>query len=1764
MRLKAIWRSMLAVALLMGAAGARGEAIRGDINGWQNPSVTVWMNTGVAFSGDPLFSVTLAGTQTLASSGFKIDQSGDWATQWGSGASATSAVPNVSIGQAHVNLGGNIPGNLTYAQTSGLKYTFRLQGDSTWWYRPYTIQATTNAPVGVTSVSDDSAIAGTNAVTLTAVMNGSPSGERVYARWTTNSFATWSQLATGSVSGTRATIRIPGMPSGRTVRYYVLTSTMPTNVLAANYDLCTLRGNTSGGTNYSYLVGEAEPEFGNCWHYPTNAEPAGATMRNPTNPNPGSATYVYVGNYQGDADMTGGWVVYKKSTDGAWASNSLAWDSLSGGNNAYWMGTIPSNAVAAGETLQYYLRVDYANGGADTTYLGTTTQVDNAKYATATNAAAHAFAATSAEAAPVFGNCWHYPTNAEPAGATMRNPTMPSPSSATYVYVGNYQGDADMTGGWVMYKKSTDGAWASNSLTWDSISAGNNGYWVGTIPSNAVALGETLQYYLRVDYANGGADTTYLGTTTQADNVKYAAATNAAAHAFEATSAARLGNCWHVPTNAEPTGAFMRNPRHPYAENEVSIYSGNQAGGTGGNPGDQSGGTLYYRLKGAATWNSAAMAFDAEIGFNKYWRGAIPAGTFSKTQTVEYVVAATYADHDATYLGLASNSVASQAFAALEEAQAKPFDFTYGGDPGTEPGYVWHGGNAVKISGDTIQLWVKVGYKDGANAWADHAEVRYAVGTAGTRSSTKQGVRAFSVSGARAVDPTLTNVVAMAFDHEEEDSSANGNSMWWVATIVDSNLAASASAVLRYQIAAWKSATNGGNGVARLAEYQADGVNDQVFEYRMQTAGANALTVNGQNADYTTTKLFIDEAQGETARIRAVYAPPSGATDVQIFSNLGRRDFWDADLDANGVPDAIRPPSGNLVTTTSAGYYAAHDMAWDAGAGAYVWEADAGKCGAYRLTARYHAGGDTNWHYYSELGSGIRDHAVVVSPKKVLGQSIYELNALSAKATNATEEGRSTFASLIETSEAHRGTFDEFGIEYLNKIQANCLWFQPIHTSSEYGLAPGGEPGSPYSAKDYFAVSKWFGRNKTTAGALSEFQQFVAACDAGKSSHMATSTVGTINVKLDGVFNHTSWDAVFGEMGEKMGLVAAGQGASTAIGSLRPGWFANYSDYGAPATYYNGPAGGQHDIASAPDRGDFGKWLDTAELFYGNYAALVRHNPDNNGDYLSEADWYDYSSMTEQTEELWDYMGSYPEFWLEKTGHSMSNRPGVRDGNGVLVDDYGIDGLRCDFGQGLPPQFWEYIVNRTRAVKWNFMFMAESLDGGKVSYRSNRHFDILNESFVFQMVGAGSPGDVKNAVESRKSLYSGGAVLLNLTSHDEVMPYSDPWTTASRFAMVSSVMGLPMTFYGQEQGIVPCEADKTGKVPGDSVGGNSFNGFATFELNMGKWVPHFKNWNKLLIWDDPPSAEWSRHMAQWYGRVNWARLNSPALQGGNQYFLGRKHEGTYDNGKIFAVAKVEEAGAVAQGKDAVLAFSLFVNVGDHAGANDTYDLAACWDLLGLTNSADAFYNVRNLASSDAGAWMWATNKSGAELYQDGIWVSFDSDGGGRPIYADGAIVQYLKIELADAPGGTATTNTPVAVPYAWLDGHYPGGHSPEEYEQLAMQGASNGTLSVWQAYVANLDPTDPADQFLVTALRGTNSLTERVITVKTEPARVYRVEYANGSLAEGVAAWTNFFGAWTNGEPYASSYSFIDDGTEGSSGSPLGTQRTYRVRVSLP
>ena len=794
---------------------------------------------------------------------------------------------------------------------------------------------------------------------------------------------------------------------------------------------------------------------------------------------------------------------------------------------------------------------------------------------------------------------------------------------------------------------------------------------------------------------------------------------------------------------------------------------------------------------------------------------------------------------------------------------------------------------------------------------------------------------------------------------------------------------------------------------------------------------AQSLTVNGRNAEYTTSKFFIDERDGDTVTLDVSFdlSGIANLTAVELFTNLDRRDFVDNDWGGDagptpdGVPDGIKPPDFNLITLSNytngpGSYYRPYAMA-DQGGGLFTQQLTADKCGAYRLTARFQTSDDPGkWQWYPayyqnngyafpEAQQAARAHAVVISPQKALEMTLYELNTLTVEATDNTEAGRSTFDDLLGPPFDNDGN-DPFNLDYLNILQVNCLWFQPIHPNGEDGrsLAEGYFPGSPYATKDYFSVSPWMGSDgpSNPNDAMLEFQNFVTECDNHAGS------VGTINVMLDFVANHTSWDAVFGQGGNDL----FGLDATRRIGWDRWYWYSDggaysfgggagegYADYCGEADEYFDEW--NNDLVNAPDRGDFGKWADTADLYFGRYAALVCRNPQDNGNYLDEGDWFDYASMTPGVIELWEYFGYYPVYWAVQTGH-----PG--DNTNPAMDDRGVDAYRCDFGQGIPPQLWEYAINHTRKAKWNVVFMAETLDGGVPGYRSNRHFDILNEDIVFQFTifNINNSWELRSALENRRNAYNSGAILLNITGHDETLPDSDAWLNASRYGALGAVDGLPMIFYGMEQGI---QNYNQSHLSGDNCCW-FYDGFKTdHELNFGKHIPHFKQWNQLMVWypgTQPPNAT---GMAQWYGRVNWARHNSTALRSQNRWFLSRTAaSGGGDLGNVFAVAKWDEPFVGPANTDIVLAFALLLpHGGPHGSATASYDLRgsgdALWNLLGLDVSKT--YTVRNLASSDASFIL--NTVSGQSLYDNGLFVSLQGDNG-QPITTDGALVQYLKVE----------------------------------------------------------------------------------------------------------------------------------------------------------
>ena len=795
------------------------------------------------------------------------------------------------------------------------------------------------------------------------------------------------------------------------------------------------------------------------------------------------------------------------------------------------------------------------------------------------------------------------------------------------------------------------------------------------------------------------------------------------------------------------------------------------------------------------------------------------------------------------------------------------------------------------------------------------------------------------------------------------------------------------------------------------------------------------VSVNGNETDgnYGLRRFYLDEVAGDTASLTVRFKPNAAGTvsNVEVFTNLNRRD------------KAVLEENPSTVTTSSDTYFLAYAMSAPGADGYYTTTIPVNLCGAYRLQVRYKVAGVNGGNYIHYTDNALRrDCAIVVSPKKALTLNMYEVNPLIVEAKDATKAGRSTFQDLIEGGVNGINPFggpDALNQGHYSSMGINMIWLQPIHPigiegrDTDPSTGSAFDPGSPYAVRDYWSVAPMLGRSDTNEGALSEFQAFVSSLDDWG-----------VGVMMDGTFNHSAPDAIMGQGAVDLGITGT---SSVQICDFNPGW---YAKEGFPAT----PASNTSEIAIAPDRNDFGNWTDVREFYFGDYDALVKEKGTQNADksypdnayklaFLLERD--EFAGHTATTRKVWDYFAYYPIYWLNKTGNT-NNTPKNQSYKG-------IDGLRCDFAQGLPSQFWEYAINKTRARKWDFIFMAESLDGYRevngskrhgVGYRSARHFDVLNENIVFYWrdtffgypanqivdnVKTPVPGTPKNpktfdtfkAYDDRRDAFDNVTLLNNLTSHDEVFPHNDVWAIAYGYAQVGALDGIPMLMYGQEAGAQNSSATATASPTGGYAATTSTfgpidpsNNFAKYEANFGKNIPNFKVYNNMAsIWNNRTADELK--LQTFYGRVNKARLAAPALQSQNVYFLSKKQVGGgYDDG-IFAVGKVQNLGQTGGGNGNSVVFAFVKNNPRvTTAASATFDLNAKvpgTDLNYFGIDRGRNYNVKDLLADNPNSYVWATSKSGADLIDNGLYVGLPNAAAVTGSYQ----AQYLQLVDVSAP-----------------------------------------------------------------------------------------------------------------------------------------------------
>ena len=423
---------------------------------------------------------------------------------------------------------------------------------------------------------------------------------------------------------------------------------------------------------------------------------------------------------------------------------------------------------------------------------------------------------------------------------------------------------------------------------------------------------------------------------------------------------------------------------------------------------------------------------------------------------------------------------------------------------------------------------------------------------------------------------------------------------------------------------------------------------------------------------------------------------------------------------------------------------------------------------------------------------------------------------------------------------------------------------------------------------------------------------------------------------------------------------------------------------------------------------DDGYYLNEGDQFFGYLGSSAYPNGDPN---WNSIDFTNNGIKSNITRNTWHYFAQYVPYWLGQTGHGDVN--GNPYGNStntdpvarLASDNKGIDGLRADFGQGLPPQCWEYIINVARSYKWNFVFMTESLDGGQVTYRSNRQFDILNENIVFPFQSASVAQDYRNIFDQRRSAYGQSLVLMNSTSHDEEN-YADPYEALIRYMVSGTIDGAPMIFYGQENGI------------------SATYGFDHFQLNFGKEIPHFMVFNSL----GPILGNQTFGLQQLYpvfASVGQGRAFSPALRSSNRYYLNQT-DGT-EQTQIFSIAKYQTANASPGVSDVVFGF---VNLDRNDTQTGNFNVNITQNgsnLFGIQSGRT--YNVKNIAAylgqdpTRRNAWLIPGNVTGASLLANGLYASLNPVPSSNAGWSTAPFeAQYLKLyDVTPPPTDTAPT-----------------------------------------------------------------------------------------------------------------------------------------------
>lgn len=178
---------------------------------------------------------------------------------------------------------------------------------------------------------------------------------------------------------------------------------------------------------------------------------------------------------------------------------------------------------------------------------------------------------------------------------------------------------------------------------------------------------------------------------------------------------------------------------------------------------------------------------------------------------------------------------------------------------------------------------------------------------------------------------------------------------------------------------------------------------------------------------------------------------------------------------------------------------------------------------------------------------------------------------------------------------------------------------------------------------------------------------------------------------------------------------------------------------------------------------------------------------DSLGVIIAPFDWSDVAQLDLKNQQMRDAMLNAMKFWVE---------------------EYGIDGFRCDVASNVPVDMWEYLFSELRKIRYDLFFLAEAespelnVNAFDAYYGWEMHH-IMNKLSQ----GEATASDLVNYINEHSKKFSDKSIQLNFTSnHDENSwagtEFERMGDAVKQFAALTFVFpGMPLIYSGQETGL---------------------------------------------------------------------------------------------------------------------------------------------------------------------------------------------------------------------------------------------------------------------------------------------------------------------------------------------------------------------------